>query len=105
MYHNGTFFLYGEAYGNQTLAAPYPWKLWPRLKVYTSTFLRLFTLELPGFTIPPYARRHDIHAIVPSVTFVRTPAHTASHQARTLYRGLRAGIRCRTLAARCGFRT
>lgn len=32
----GTYFLYGEAYGNQTLATPYPWKKWPRLKVYTS---------------------------------------------------------------------
>lgn len=33
--HNGTYFLYGEAYGNQSLATPYPWKQWPRLKVYT----------------------------------------------------------------------
>lgn len=36
LYHNGTFFLYGEAYGNQTLATPYPWKSVPRLIVYTS---------------------------------------------------------------------
>ena len=23
--HNGTFFLYGERYGNQSLETPYPW--------------------------------------------------------------------------------
>ena len=26
--HNGTYFLYGESYGNQTLLEPYPWKQW-----------------------------------------------------------------------------
>ena len=36
LHHNGTYFLYGESYGNQTLATPYPWSSWPRLKVYTS---------------------------------------------------------------------
>ena len=25
LFHNGTFFLYGERYGNQSLATPYPW--------------------------------------------------------------------------------
>jgi hypothetical protein len=34
--HGGTYFLYGEAYGNQTLATPYPWHTWPRLSVYSS---------------------------------------------------------------------
>ena len=43
--HKGTFFLYGEAYGNQTLATPYPWKQWPRLKVYTSPDLVHWTLR------------------------------------------------------------
>lgn len=33
LHHQGSYFLYGEAYGNQTLATPYPWKGWPRLKV------------------------------------------------------------------------
>jgi len=36
VYHNGTYFLYGESYGNQTMAEPYPWKTEPRLLVYTS---------------------------------------------------------------------
>lgn len=36
LYHGGTFFLYGESYGNQTLATPYPWANHPRLLVYTS---------------------------------------------------------------------
>eukprot|EP01050_Picozoa_sp_SAG11_P030963 SAG11_NODE_9394_length_916_cov_1.313341_1_plen_89_part_00 len=35
VFHAGTYFLYGEAYGNQTLATPYPWHAWSRLKVYT----------------------------------------------------------------------
>lgn len=43
--HNGTYYLYGEAYGNQTLATPYPWKQWPRLKVYTSHDLTNWTLR------------------------------------------------------------
>jgi hypothetical protein len=43
--HNGTYFLYGEAYGNQTLATPYPWSEWPRLKVYTSTDLVHWTFR------------------------------------------------------------
>jgi beta-xylosidase len=42
---NGTFYLYGEAYGNQTLATPYPWKQWPRLNVYTSPDLVHWTLQ------------------------------------------------------------
>ena len=42
---NGTYFLYGEAYGNQTLATPYPWKQWPRLNVYTSPDLVSWTLR------------------------------------------------------------
>ena len=33
--HEGTYFLYGEAYCNQTLGTPYPWTDWPRLAVYT----------------------------------------------------------------------
>lgn len=33
---NGTYYMYGESYGNQTLATPYPWKSYPRLLVYTS---------------------------------------------------------------------
>ena len=32
---HGQYYLYGEAYGNQTLAEAYPWKSWPRLKVNT----------------------------------------------------------------------
>ena len=43
--HKGTYFLYGEAYGNQTLANPYPWKHWPRLKVYTSPDLVHWTFR------------------------------------------------------------
>eukprot|EP00040_Diaphanoeca_grandis_P016272 m.83882 g.83882 ORF g.83882 m.83882 type:complete len:395 (+) comp25683_c0_seq1:126-1310(+) len=35
--HNGTYFLYGEAYNETTLATPYPWPNYPRLSVYTST--------------------------------------------------------------------
>lgn len=42
---NGTYFLYGESYGNQTLATPYPWADWPRLKVYTSPDLVSWTLR------------------------------------------------------------
>lgn len=34
--HNGTYFLYGESYGTQTLATKYPWPNYPRLLVYTS---------------------------------------------------------------------
>eukprot|EP00038_Savillea_parva_P010595 m.191387 g.191387 ORF g.191387 m.191387 type:complete len:380 (-) comp18323_c0_seq1:39-1178(-) len=40
---NGTYFLYGESYGNQTLAQPYPWAQWPRLRVYTSPDLVTWT--------------------------------------------------------------
>ena len=43
--HGGTYFLYGEAYGNQTLETPYPWRQWPRLKVYTSPDLINWTLR------------------------------------------------------------
>jgi len=43
--HGGVYYLYGEAYGNQTLAEPYPWKHYPRLKVYTSTDLTAWTLR------------------------------------------------------------
>ena len=42
---NGTYFLYGEAYGNQTLATSYPWKTVPRLNVYTSPDLVQWTLR------------------------------------------------------------
>jgi hypothetical protein len=48
--HNGTYFLYGEAYGNQTLASPYPWKHWPRLNVYTSR--NLVDWKLHGDPLP-----------------------------------------------------
>ena len=41
--HDGIFYLYGEAYHNQTLATPYPWKAVPRLKVYTSPDLVTWT--------------------------------------------------------------
>lgn len=40
---NGTYYLYGESYGNQTLAQPYPWPQWPRLRVYTSPDLVTWT--------------------------------------------------------------
>ena len=43
--HDGTYFLYGEAYGNQTLAEQFPWKHWPRLKVYTSPDLVHWTFR------------------------------------------------------------
>ena len=43
--HGGLYYLYGEAYGNQTLATPYPWKAWPRLKVYTSPDMVSWTLR------------------------------------------------------------
>ena len=69
--HGGTYFLYGESYGNQTLvrptacltilrptclpraqprrsgcqATPYPWSAWPRLKVYTSPDLVHWTFR------------------------------------------------------------
>lgn len=43
--HGGTYYLYGEAYGNQTLATPYPWQSWPRLKVYTSPDMVSWTLQ------------------------------------------------------------
>ena len=43
--HNGTYFLYGESYGNQSLATPYPWAAVPRLKVYTSPDLVQWTLR------------------------------------------------------------
>lgn len=43
--HEGTYYLYGEAYGDQTLATPYPWKNWPRLNVYTSPDLVNWTLR------------------------------------------------------------
>eukprot|EP00937_MAST-01D_sp_MAST-1D-sp2_P004462 g4462.t1 len=45
LHHNGTFYLYGEAYGDQTLATRYPWAQWPRLKVYTSPDLVTWTLR------------------------------------------------------------
>ena len=41
--YNGTYFLYGEAYGNQTLANPYPWPDTPQLSVYTSPDLLTWT--------------------------------------------------------------
>lgn len=41
--HNGTYFLYGESYGNQTTSTPYPWPNHPRLSVYTSTDLTNWT--------------------------------------------------------------
>ena len=41
--HNGTYFLYGEAYGNQTLSTPYPWPNTPQLGVYTSSDLLNWT--------------------------------------------------------------
>jgi hypothetical protein len=43
--HGGLYYLYGEAYGSQTLATPYPWKAWPRLKVYTSPDMVSWTLR------------------------------------------------------------
>jgi hypothetical protein len=43
--HGGTYYLYGEAYGNQTLATSYPWHSWPRLKVYTSLDMVSWTLQ------------------------------------------------------------
>ena len=48
--HQGTYFLYGEAYGNQTLATPYPWTAWPRLAVYTSPDLVNWTYRGPVLT-------------------------------------------------------
>lgn len=41
--HKGTYFLYGESYGNQTLATAYPWASRPRLLVYTSQDLMNWT--------------------------------------------------------------
>lgn len=40
---NGTYYLYGEAYQNQTLATPYPWADTPQLGVYTSPDLLTWT--------------------------------------------------------------
>ena len=48
--HNGTYFLYGESYGNQTLATPYPWSNHPRLAVYTSQNLVNWTYRGPVLT-------------------------------------------------------
>ena len=51
---NETYYLYGEAYGNKTLATPYPWSDYPRLAVYTSPDLVHWTYrgqplpDLPG---------------------------------------------------------
>ena len=45
--HEGTYFLYGEAYGNQTLGTPYPWTDWPRLAVYTSPDMVSWTYRGP----------------------------------------------------------
>ena len=42
---NGTFYLYGESYGNQTLASAYPWPDRPRLNVYTSSDMVTWTLR------------------------------------------------------------
>ena len=39
LHHGGVYYLYGESYGNQTLAEPYPWQSVPRLLVYTSSDL------------------------------------------------------------------
>ena len=50
---NGTYYLYGEAYGNQTLATPYPWSAYPRLAVYTSPDLVTWTYRgAPLASIP-----------------------------------------------------
>ena len=48
--HNGTYYLYGEAYGNRTLATPYPWPDYPRLAVYTSPNLVDWTYRGPVLT-------------------------------------------------------
>eukprot|EP00039_Didymoeca_costata_P022265 m.4160 g.4160 ORF g.4160 m.4160 type:complete len:369 (-) comp2909_c0_seq1:32-1138(-) len=42
---NSTYYLYGESYGNQTLATPYPWSSYPRLLVYTSPDMVNWTLR------------------------------------------------------------
>ena len=51
LYHNGTYFLYGESYGNKTLATPYPWPDYPRLAVYTSPDLVAWTYQGPMLTL------------------------------------------------------
>ena len=45
--HEGTYYLYGEAYGNQTLGTQYPWADWPRLAVYTSPDMVSWTYRGP----------------------------------------------------------
>ena len=54
--HNGTYFLYGESYGEQTLEQQYPWPNYPKLKVYTSPDLTTWTDRgdpVPGWTATP----------------------------------------------------
>ena len=47
LHHQGTYYLYGEAYGNQTLATQYPWPKHPRLAVYTSPDMVNWTYRGP----------------------------------------------------------
>jgi hypothetical protein len=62
---SGTYYLYGEAYGNQTLATPYPWSNYPRLNVYTSPDLVSWTLRgdplpmIPGTLWIPNVVYHE----------------------------------------------
>ena len=65
VYHDGTYFLYGESYGNQTLATRYPWRLWPRLAVYTSPDLKTWTYRGPAIT----RRQHGGTLWIPNVIY------------------------------------
>ena len=57
--HNGTFFLYGEAYGNQSLSEPLftEWKRWPRLAVYTSPDMVTWTYQARYWSDPKWMGR------------------------------------------------